>query len=177
LNEYFLPGDIWAYPTDTSFGLGVRADDRFGMEKLYHLKKRSGEKFFSLMVRDESMLHQFAEVGDVTGINSWIAWFAEKPRTAIFKSTDLLPRSPYWPREGVAFRINQVPVLDSYLEYPITATSANISGEQNIYSKDKLVQCFEKEIEFLPTGIEVLPVVRPSEIWDFTNSDPKLIRA
>ncbi len=32
-------GQIWAFPTDTSFGLGVRADDVSGLGNLAALKK------------------------------------------------------------------------------------------------------------------------------------------
>jgi len=58
----FQKGEIWAYPTDTSFGLGVRADDKKGLEALAELKGRDNTKYFSLMMRDEEMLRHFAVV-------------------------------------------------------------------------------------------------------------------
>ena len=56
----FKIGEIWGYPTDTSFGLGVRADDENGLEQLALLKENRSEKYFSLMCADEKMLRDFA---------------------------------------------------------------------------------------------------------------------
>ena len=58
----FQKNEIWAFPTDTSFGFGVRADDTKGLENLYKLKQRPTGKYFSLFVRDWEMLADYAEV-------------------------------------------------------------------------------------------------------------------
>ena len=61
---FFAPGIITAFPTNTSFGLGVRADDKAMLKQMYALKNRPAGKFFSLMVKDWAMLREFAEVPD-----------------------------------------------------------------------------------------------------------------
>jgi len=100
----FQKGEIWAYPTDTSFGLGVRADDERGLEKLAKLKGRSAQKFFSLMVRNFDMLKEFAEVP--RELNE--SFFLDTPKTALLKPKNTLPKSPYWPEDKVAFRISTI---------------------------------------------------------------------
>ena len=167
----FNLGTIWAYPTDTSFGLGVRCDDLVGLEHLKKLKERPNEKYFSLMVRDWDMLKKYAEIP--VGISE--DWFLAKPRTALLKPTDKLPQTSFWPSDKVAFRICTIPGIAQHIEVPVTATSANISGEESIYCIKKLFNIFNKQInicDFVPE----LPKVSASEIWDFTVEPVKRIR-
>ncbi len=168
----FEKNTIWAYPTDTSFGLGVRSDDESGMEQMHALKQREVGKFFSLMVRDEAMLYEFAEVGDD---RDWLGWFMEKPRTAIFAPTKKLSQSKYWPKEKVAFRICTIADIAQYIEVPVTATSANFSGEPSIYSVSEIQKKFGHQVKCYDEILE-LPIIPASEIWDFTERVPNQLR-
>lgn len=170
----FQPGQIWAYPTDTSFGLGVRADDFDTLQRMYDLKQRGAGKYFSLMVRDGAMLCEFAETGDLE-IPDLDAWFLEKPRTIILKPTGQLPKTKFWPEDKVAFRICTIPEIAAHIDYPVTATSANLSGEQNMYSIKKLQEIFGDEVMYCEL-FPKLPVIPPSEIWDFTTPEPLQLR-
>ncbi len=161
----FKKGGIWAYPTDTSFGLGVRADDQEGLERLKTLKKRSGEKYFSLMVRDWEMLCQFADIEEIEIEDSF---FFEKPRTAILFPKVQLPKTEFWPTDKVAFRICTIPEIAQNIDYPITATSANISGNAPLYTVDELEEVFGDQIQIYDK-IPQIPPVPASEIWDFTH--------
>ncbi len=168
----FKNGEIWAYPTDTSFGLGVRADDEAGLKKLAELKQRSGEKYFSLMVRDLSMLREFAEVPPKLAESV----FYQTPKTLILKPKSKLPKSSFWPKDKVAFRVCTTPEIGPHIDYPITATSANISGKDPIFSTFKLEALFGTQIQIC-RFIEDLPKASPSEIWDLTNpKQPKQLR-
>ena len=71
------------------------------------------------------MLKKFAIV-DETQINN--KFFIDQPRTVILKPKKILPSSLYWPENKVAFRICTIPEIAQKIIYPITATSANISG-------------------------------------------------
>ena len=172
----FEKGTIWAYPTDTCFGLGVRADDLEMLEKLMQLKKRSKEKYFSLMCRDFYMLKCFAHIPVINYklvINE--DFFYETPRTVILKPTDLLPKTAYWPENKVAFRVCTNLKIAEYIKFPVTATSANISGSDPIYSVEVLKNVFGNSIKIYEK-IKKLPVIPPSEIWDFTITPIKQIR-
>ncbi|MCF7917949.1 Sua5/YciO/YrdC/YwlC family protein [Candidatus Gracilibacteria bacterium] len=167
----FHQGEIWAYPTDTSFGLGVRADDARTLKRLAELKGRGREKYFSLMVRDFAMLQEFAEVPD----EMTEAFFMESPKTAILKPTSKLPASEYWPAESVAFRVCTIPEIARKIEYPITATSANLSGGKPIFDTWKLRRIFRDRIKIVPNIAEI-PEKDPSEIWNFTVKPPVRLR-
>lgn len=158
----FKKGEIWAYPTNTSFGLGARIDDTESLQKIVELKQRPSGKFFSLMVKDFEMLRKYAEIPSDFPNN----FFSEKPRTAIFKPTKKLPQSPFWPTEKVAFRVSQIKEISQKIEIPITTTSANISGETPIYSPEKIEQKFSSKVKIFSK--KASHEADFSEIWDFT---------
>lgn len=162
---------ITAFPTDTSWGLAVRVDDVQGLEKLAQLKQRKPGQMFSLMVRDLTMLREYAEVP--TDFPS--DFFTEKPRTAILKPTNKLPKSEFWPEKSVAFRVTPIPEVAAEILVPITATSANYTGKPAIFSAEAIKKEFGKSVLVFP-GFDELPTREASEIWDFTVQPMKRIR-
>lgn len=165
-------GEIWAYPTDTSFGLGVRADDSAGLEKLAKLKGNRETKYFSLMCKDAKMLEEFANIPTGLDISSF---FSQRPRTAIFRPTNKLPKSKFWPSDKVAFRVSAIPEVSNNIKFPVTATSANLSGEESIFSVKDIKKVFGERVKIC-ISIPELITVDPSEIWDWTETHPKQIR-
>jgi L-threonylcarbamoyladenylate synthase len=169
--KMFEKNTIWAYPTDTSFGLGVRADDPSGLKKLYALKGRESGKFFSLMVRDLQMLEVFAEIPPDLGVD----FFFQTPRTAVLKPKCPLPLSDFWPEDGVAFRVCTIESVAEHIVYPITATSANISGQPSFFSISQIEAQWGDRVSIFP-GISQLPERSASEIWDLRTTDHRRIR-
>lgn len=167
----FSTGIITAFPTNTSFGLGVRADDNVMLKKMNDLKNRPKGKFFSLIVKDWAMLKKFAEVPKDLSSD----FFTQKPRTIILKPTNKLPKSLYWPIDKVAFRISTIQAVQKAIKYPVTATSANLSGELPIYDVQTLKINFGSQIKIF-SGFERLPVVESSEIWDYTGEQVVQVR-
>ena len=164
---------IVAYPTDTSFGLGVRADDASTLQALYELKQRPTSKYTSLMVRDWTMLAQFAEIPSQLSRD----FFTAKPRTVILKPTQALPRSVFWPESGVGFRVATLPEVAAAIDYPVTATSANLSGQPNIYDPQQIKAQWGSAVVLFPGSDTLDDRVSPSEIWDYTDpANPVQIR-
>ncbi|NCP67272.1 Sua5/YciO/YrdC/YwlC family protein [bacterium] len=169
----FANGKIVAYPTDTSYGLGVRADDEEMLDRLYEIKKRPVTKFTSLMVKDWQMLNEYAEVPEILTEK----FFTASPRTVILKPKESLPKSPFWPDHAVGFRIATRPAVASAINYPVTATSANLSGQSNIYDPSKIVGEWGSEILIFSESPVLDDSISPSEIWDYTvPNKPKRIR-
>ena len=167
----FEPGTIWAYPTDTSFGLGARCDDPVSLDRLKVLKNRPDEKYFSLMVRDWEMLQKYAIVPE--GMSEH--WFLESPKTALLTPTAQLPLSNFWPADKVAFRICTVPAVAKHIVVPVTATSANISGECPVFCIQNLFDNFGSSIQIYAQSGDLI-ANNPSEIWDFTIAPAVQIR-
>ncbi len=170
--KMFQKNEIWAYPTDTSFGLGVRADDVETLEKLKKLKKRSSEKYFSLMVKNFEMLKEFAEVPETLKESD----FFSSPLTVLLRPKyTKLPKTIFWPLNKVAFRVATLPHIIEQVNYPITATSANISGENPIFEISELKNIFSKNIKIDKTILK-LSEKNPSTILDYTENPVKKIR-
>jgi L-threonylcarbamoyladenylate synthase len=156
---------IWAYPTDTSFGLGVRCDDKKGLQKLMELKKRAPQKFFSLMVKDLKMLQQYAHVPkEITQ-----EWFFETPKTIILTPKSTLPKSQFWPEAKVAFRICTIPDIAKHIQIPVTATSANLSGTTPLFNIDSIKSQWGSNISIYQK-IKMLQKNEPSNIFDATQN-------
>ena len=168
----FNLGEIWAYPTDTSFGLGVRADDVHGLERLANIKGGRENKHFSLMCADEEMLLRFAELPEGFDVRTF---FFEKPRTAILRPRALLPQSRFWPVDRVAFRISTITEIAREIAFPVTATSANQAGREPIFSVREAAEVFGDHIRIYD-AIGELSENEPSEIWDLTQEPPERLR-
>jgi len=167
----FEKGTVWAYPTDTSFGLGVRVDDEAGLQALKAIKRRPESKYFSVMVRDIDMLCEYAEVPILLTLD----FFIEKPRTVLLKPSKKMPKSPFWPIDSVAFRVCLLPEIAQHITMPVTTTSANISSFPAIFSVRELRSTFGDNIKIYD-AIPELPRSAPSEIWDFTVTPRQQIR-
>lgn len=175
----FPKGKITAFPTDTSFGLGVRADDEMGLQKLADLKGGREGKYFSLMCGSWEMLEKFAEIPEIFSENFDENFFTEKPRTGIFKPSKNCPKSDFWPEKGVAFRVTTNEDIAKVIEamgVMVTATSANFSGERAIYDVKILEKNFGDKVQIFFPSPEVLPEIPASEIWDFTGEELKRVR-
>jgi len=159
----FEPGTIWAYPTDTSFGLGARCDDPEALDRLKQLKNRPDEKFFSLMVRDWAMLKKYAVLPERVSKD----WFLNSPKTALLAPREDLPKSAFWPADKVAFRICTIPEVAQHIDVPVTATSANISGEDPVFCIQNLFDNFGSAIQIYAQSGDLI-AKDPSQIWDFT---------
>jgi L-threonylcarbamoyladenylate synthase len=65
------------------------------------------------------------------------------------------------------------------INFPITATSANISGEENLLEPKKIIEKFSKRKNtpdlFVNSG--KVPDNKPSTIVDLTTNYPKILRA
>lgn len=168
----FEKGKITAFPTDTSWGLAVRADDEAGMDALAELKGRKEGQYFSLIVRDMEMLREFAEVPEDFPED----YFTEVPRTVILKPTDKLPKSKYWPEKSVAFRVTTLPEVAEQINCPITATSANFTGEPSVFSADEIRENFGDRVEVFPGFEKSLEEKDASEIWDYTVIPARRLR-
>lgn len=158
---------IVGYPTDTSYGLGVRADDAAGLDRLYALKQRPSTQYTSLMVKDWAMLEQFAQVPESLPRD----FFTARPRTVILKPKSKLPHSPYWPEDAVGFRVATRPEVAAAIDFPITTTSANLSGQPNIYDPVEISAQWGSEVVLFPGAEKLDDRVSPSEIWDYTEPE------
>ena len=118
------------YPTETVYGLGADALSEDAVLKVYAVKGRPLSKPISIAVSDMDMLGAVAVVDEAA--RAFIKRFLPGPVTVILPVKSCLPEiitggtglvGIRWPAHEIALAI--IARLDS----PITATSANVSGE------------------------------------------------
>ena len=139
-------GGVVIYPTETCFGLGADATNEKAVERVFELKKRPKSKPISIAFSSVEMAKEFLAL---QGIAYELAKrFMPGPLTLVVNR--------------VGFRVpdfDKVRDMIRSIGRPITATSANISGEPPAYRFDELPD-FAPVVKELPKG------ERPSTVFD-----------
>lgn len=172
--EIILRGGLVIYPTETFYALGANALNKEAVEKVFKVKKRSLYKPISVIIADRSWLKELVvEIPEVA--IALIENFWPGALTIIFKA------NPKWPSKltagtgKVGIRLSSHPIaqkLVSWVNVPITATSANISG-QPPPSDVKSISL--NRINFIISGGST-PGDIPSTIIDVTSIPPLILR-
>lgn len=173
-------GGVIVFPTDTIYGLGANAFDEEAISRIYKIKKRSINKPISVLVRDINMAKKVACIDSRAEEILGKIW--PDSITVILRKKDSVPYSLTAGTENVAVRISGNPFIKSLFEridFPITATSANISGEENLLLADKIRDKFSQEDNSPDLFINIgdLDNSLPSTIVDLTDvNNPRLVR-
>lgn len=128
--QWLARGEILAYPTETVWGLGV--DIRFpqAIEAIYELKGRAEAKSISLLVRDLKMAKSYAHFTRPMEIFCSLFW--PGPVTLVLPViAATVPESIHRGSGYVGLRRSSHPFVRALMRsqpYPITTTSANLSG-------------------------------------------------
>lgn len=131
-------GQIVAYPTGTSYGLGVNALDQQALEKLSALKQRAEEKAYTVLLPEQ---HPERFVAWTEEEQRVFGKLRDRPLTLLVRPTKALESLARDGRVGV--RTPDHPFtreLVRALPFPVTATSANVSGEPVAQSPEDLAR-------------------------------------
>jgi L-threonylcarbamoyladenylate synthase len=170
-------GGIVAFPTDTFYGLGVNPYKRIAVDKIYEIKGRDQEKPLLLLIDSILKLENLVEEPSAACIKL-MQTFWPGPLTLLFKpkpssiheniSADLIGiRQP-----GNSVTRNILSTLD----HPLTAPSANISGDNPATTAKQVQDIFGEKVELILDAGECKGG-KPSTIINATDSPTRLIRA
>lgn len=124
-------GELVVYPTETFYALGVDPFSEVAMERLFSLKGRDPEKPVALIAADAPMA--FALARSIPGSAYALAEaFWPGPLTLLLPPREGIPAALIGPTGAVGVRVSPNRVaraLSAGLGCPITATSANLSGQ------------------------------------------------
>lgn len=174
--SFLAKGKVIAIPTDTCYGLAARARDLSAVKKVFSIKNRVPTKPIAIFLKGKKDLNTFANVERLTfeSITSLLE-LSGKFTFIVKAKTDLEFPIPYIVKnQKIGVRIPSYALpreIVKKLGEPITATSANKSGEPPIYQYQKL-----KTLEIQYTVKEELPKTSPSTVIDFTCPSPKIMR-
>lgn len=172
LNE----GGIIIYPTETLCGLGALAVYEDSVAKVFNIKGRLQGKPIPILVRDKEMLSEFAVVTDEAV--RLIEKFLPGPLTLVLEQKRKLPYLISAGTGKIAIRISShrfVKRLFDFLSDPITSTSANISGQENIFSFNEIYETFNSKVELIVDS-GTLPRSKGSTVIDLTAKPAEIIR-
>lgn len=124
-------GAVVAVPTETSYGLAADALDALAVARVLAIKGRSESHQISVLVADRDMLARVA--GRISAAaEELMARHWPGALTLVVPAREGLPPALVNPAGGIGVRISSDPVVQALLgavRRPITATSANRSGE------------------------------------------------
>jgi len=122
--------ELVVYPTDTLYGLGADVLSDEALTHLYDAKGRDFLKPVSIACSDKDMLETFAYVDEFA--SACIDAFLPGPVTFLLKPRSIVPKTIMAGTKRIGVRIPANPTalsLISEFDSPITATSANRSGD------------------------------------------------
>ncbi len=168
---------VIVYPTDTFYGLGANCFSEKAIEKIYRIKKREPSKPLSLVVADLQMLEEL--VTDIPHVFYSIgARFWPGPLTVILKASSRLPEAILGPSRTIGVRVPALSWLRDFLReasFPLTATSANISGQAETSVIEEARRVFEGKVELIVDGGKTRGGL-PSTVLDLSSGRPKILR-
>ncbi len=168
---------IIAYPSDTFYGLGASCFSEKAIKRIYHLKRREPSKPISLIISDINMARDIAK--DIPSLFWKMAGeFWPGPLTLVLKASSTLPAGLLGPRDSIGIRQPALAWLRELLEeatFPITATSANISGEKEIANPEIIRDSFFGLVDLIVDGGETGGTL-PSTVVDLTSARPVILR-
>jgi len=168
---------VIAYPTESFYALGVNACNEAALKKLYEIKNRPSEKAMPVIVGNEDILKKIVKSIHPEA-EKLIKKYWPGPLTLIFWAKADLPElltcgtgkvAARIPGECFAFHLAKA------ADFPITATSANLSGKPPAQYPADVINYFGETIDLLIDGGKT-PGGKPSTIVDVTATPPKVLR-
>lgn len=167
------------FPTDTVYGLGVRALNEYAIEKLFKIKKRPETKPVPVMVRDIEMARKLAYLDRKKEKILEQVWPGQV--TVVLEKREIVPSILTGGQRTIGLRIADHPFVNALMEKlnePITATSANFSGQPPMISSSQVIKTFTKVYPLPDLILDAgdLPASPPSTVLDLTSPKPKILR-
>ncbi len=168
--ERLRGGAVIAFPTDTLYGVGVRAADPAAVARLYQVKRRPSEQPMVWLVRERDQVERFAVVSSTAA--ELMARFWPGPLTLV------LPARLRTGGSTIAVRAPNHDValaLLTTLGEPITSSSANPAGQVPPVDADQVIAGLGDELDLVLDG-GPCRIGQPSTILDLTGATPRILR-
>lgn len=171
-------GGVIALPTDSSYALAARIDDKQAAERLRRIRGLDEKALLSLMVRDLSELANFAMVDNQR--YRLIKSVTPGPYVFVLQATKEVPRRLSHPsRKTIGLRVpgHAIPLaILEELGEPLLATTLILPPDPDpLNDPEEIRERLEKQLDLVIDG-GACPR-EPSTIIDLTGSEPVLVRA
>lgn len=173
-------GGIIIYPTETTYGMGVDAQNQDAVDKLFSYKEKREGKPLSVAVYDMQMASAYVEVNK-TAENIYTN-LLPGPITVVSVGLHVLAQGVESETGTLGIRIPDYPlILELVKQYgkPITATGANASYKKRPYSVQDILDTIsqrQKDLIDLVIDAGELPHNEPSTVVDTTQESLTVLR-
>jgi L-threonylcarbamoyladenylate synthase len=172
--EVLNNGGLVVAPTETRYGLLGRADRDEVVEKVYRVKKRSPDLPTAIFVANVEMIMHYARFNPMGQFLAKL--FLPGPLTLVLPALEEW-RSLAVRNSKIGIRISAAPIIQMIGEqvpFPITATSANISGVPELSVINETSNILGTDINLYLDGGPLEGDV--STVVDCTTDPPKVLR-
>lgn len=166
-------GQVLGMPTDTFYGLAADPFNLRAVDRVYEIKSRSRHKPLSLLIEDVEQAEDLAKLPDEFRMLAKKFW--PGPLTIIVKAASRLPLKVTANTGNVALRVPNAKIPHAVVTaagIPITATSANLSGESECTSAEAVREQLGVRIPIIVDG-GVSPREIASTIVDLTDEEAR----
>ena len=169
-------GGVIAFPTDTFYGLGANPYNTKAVDKIYAIKGRHPNKPLLLLIDSIKKLDDLAEEISEAA-TKLIESFWPGPLTMLFKPKSTIPKNITTGLIGIRQPGNLITrKILAELSFPLTAPSANISGEDPTTTAEQVKDRLGNKVDLiLDAGI--CTGGEPSTLVDTTKTPVQLVRA
>ena len=168
----FKNGQVGIFPTDTIYGLGGRSDKLSVIKKVYTLKKRAKNKPLLILVSSITMAKRYVKMNKKQ--EEFLKKYWPGKLTSILESNGLLPKELSSGSGKIGIRLPDNKFLLNIIRSlgtPLIATSANISGQNNVLD----IEDVKFKIDFIVDGGK-LAISKESTVVDLTGVEMKVLR-
>jgi len=174
-NKIYKDGGVFAYPTDTIYGLGCDPFNKKAIHRIMEIKGREESNKFILLVNDIQSLEKWAKINSDRQMdflyNIWPA-----PISVVM---ELNAKSAKWLNQATAaFRIPKnkfCNALLARLNSPLISTSVNKTGHSPLNDEKMIEFEFGDEIDAIFIS-KKNPVGSASTLIELISGTPKLLR-
>lgn len=170
-------GGIIVFPTDTFYGIGADPFNKVAVSQVFALKHRVSMKPLLNIIHDSSVVNELAtEIPPL--FYDFTKRFWPGPLTISLPANKKVPdiTTAYSRRVGMRIPKAEIPLeIAKAVGGPITATSANISGEGHIADPEKVKEIFNGKVGMI-IDAGLLKASSPSTLIDIFPDGYKILR-
>ncbi len=175
--KWIRAGGVVAIPTDTLYGLAADPFSLDGVGRVFAVKGRDAERALPLIASDVAQIE--AQIGPLSRLGARLAErFWPGPLTLLMPAPRALARNVGGGTGRVGVRVPAHEIARAICRAaggPITATSANVSGEPATADPDDVERTLGDRLDLL-IDVGRTPGGQPSTIVDLAG-EPRLVRA
>lgn len=172
--DHIRSGEVLGMPTDTFYGLAADPFNLRAVDRVYDIKSRSRHKPLSLLIEGIDQAEELARPLPAE-FYKLARRFWPGPLTVIVKAASKLPLKVTANTGNVALRVPSAKIPLAVVQaagIPITATSANLSGEKDCTTAVEVRDQLKDRISIIVDG-GISPRAIASTIVDLTDEEAR----